>query len=157
MKRLLASVFVVLAAMFLVACGGVPIAPDAPIAQGLMTVAKPIDPALIETRYCGAPKRDANGVIIRRQAVITAYWAQHVCPTTGLYKTPCADYALNHNIPLACGGCDAVSNLSAIRIDAKKIIDGYERKINAANPPFPDTAACPPLTKPLPLLVVPAP
>lgn len=154
MKRLLAHIFIVLTALFLVACGGVPLAPE-PTAQGLMMVAKVIDPALIETRYCGAPKRDASGTIIRRAAVVTAYWAQHVCPTTGLYKAPCPDYALNHNIPLACGGCDAVWNLTAVRVDAKKIIDSLERKIGASNPPQPDTAACPPLATPLPLLPKP--
>lgn len=70
-----------------------------------------VDPALVETRYCGPPKRNAKGIIIRRADVVRAYWAQHVCPTTGLYAAPCPDYALNHSIPLACGGCDTVSNM----------------------------------------------
>ena len=157
MKKLLERIFIVLSAMFLVACGGVPLLPEPATAQGLMTVSKTIDPALIETRYCGPPKRDAKGTIVRRTDVVTAYWAQHVCPTTGLYKAPCPDHALNHIFPLACGGCDAVNNMMAMRVDAKKIVDSYERKISAANPPFPDTAACPPLTKPLPLLAAPTP
>lgn len=98
--------------------------------------------ALTETRYCGAPKRDASGGIIRRADVIAAYKKVHPCPSTGLYGGACPGWALNHNIPLACGGCDAVSNLSFMRADAKAIVDSYERKINAAKPPFPDTAAC---------------
>jgi hypothetical protein len=156
MKNLLVSIFIALAAMFLVACGGVPLAPETQefSGQGLLS-AKAIDPALVETRYCGAPKRDANGVIIRRTDVVRAYWEQHVCPTTGLFKAPCPDYHLNHNVALACGGCDVVSNLSAIRIDAKKIIDSLERKIGASNPPQPDTPACPPLVTPLPRLLTP--
>jgi hypothetical protein len=29
-----------------------------------------------------------------------------------------------------------------MRLDAKRIVDGYERDINAHAPPLPDTAAC---------------
>ena len=102
-----------------------------------------IDPDLLETRYGGAPKRDANGRIIRRAAVIAAYKKIHPCPSTGLYGPgACPGWALNHDKPLACGGRDAVSNLSYMRNDAKKIVDSYERQINALNPPIEDTAAC---------------
>ena len=102
-----------------------------------------VDFDLLETRYCGAPKRDANGRIIRRSAVITAYKKIHPCPSTGLYGAgACPDYSLNHPIPLACGGCDSVSNLMYMRNDAKKIVDGYEREISALSPPVEDTAAC---------------
>ena len=98
---------------------------------------------LVETRYCGAPKRDANGTIIRRADVIYAYRKAHPCPSTGkLGMGTCSGWALNHNMPLACGGCDAVSNLSWMRLDAKKIVDSYERKIGASTPPQPDTGAC---------------
>lgn len=148
----LEGVFIALIALFFVACSSAPLAPDAPMAQGLLTVVKVADPALVETRYCGAPKRDASGVIVRRADVVRAYWSFHVCPTTGLHKAPCPDYALNHVVPLACGGCDAVNNLTAVRFDAKKVIDSLERKISASNPPQPDTAACPPLAAPLPQL-----
>lgn len=107
------------------------------------TVANAQPSALTETRYCGAPRRDANGVIIRRADVIYAYRKIHPCPATSkLGMGACPDWALNHNISLACGGCDSVSNLSFMRSDAKKIVDGYERKINASTPPQPDTAAC---------------
>lgn len=137
MKHLLITLLLVLTG-----CAS-PVAPNALMA---------VDYDLLETRYCGSPKRDASGSIMRRSAVVSAYWRQHACPTTGLYKAPCPDYALNHIIPLACGGCDSVSNLVAMRVDAKKIVDSYERKISAANPPYPDTAACPVLAVPLPLL-----
>ena len=99
--------------------------------------------ALTETRYCGPPRRDAAGVIIRRADVIAAYKWIHPCPSTGLYGPgACKGWALNHDKPLACGGCDSVSNLSYMRADAKAIVDSYERKINAAKLPYPDTAAC---------------
>ena len=102
-----------------------------------------VDPDLIETRYGGAPKRDANGRIVRRSAVVTAYKKLYPCPSTGLYGAgACPGWSLNHDKPLACGGRDAVSNLSYMRNDVKKIVDSYEREINALNPPIDDTAAC---------------
>ena len=98
---------------------------------------------LVESRYCGAPKRDASGRIVRRADVIYAYRKAHPCPSTGaLGVGACPSWALNHTVPLACGGCDSVSNLSFMRTDAKKLVDSYERKIGASTPPQPDTAAC---------------
>ena len=102
-----------------------------------------IDPDLLETRYGGAPKRDANGRIVRRAAVVAAYKKLYPCPSTGLYGVgACPGWSLNHDKPLACGGRDAVSNLSYMRNDVKKIVDSYEREINALDPPIDDTAAC---------------
>ena len=92
--------------------------------------------------YCGPPKRDANGTIMRSAAVIREYRSIHPCPSTGLLTGACPGWALNHTRPLACGGCDSVANLTWMRNDAKKIVDGYERKIFALTPPIPDTAAC---------------
>lgn len=133
---------VVLFVLMLTACGSLLQYEGAglKIPQSLMTSA---DPDLIETRYCGPPKRDAKGRIKRRAAVITAYKKDHPCPSTGLYgEGTCENYSLNHTIPLACGGCDSVSNLSYMRNDVKKIVDSYEREISALNPPIDDTAAC---------------
>lgn len=102
-----------------------------------------VDVDLIETRYGDAPKRDANGRILRRAAVIAAYKKIHPCPSTGLYGAgACPGWALNHDKPLACGGRDAVSNLSYMRNDVKKLVDSYEREINALDPPVDGTAAC---------------
>lgn len=70
-------------------------------------VAGPLD----ETRYCGPPKRDASGQIVRSSAVIRAFRAVHPCPSTGLKTGPCAGFAIDHVIPLASCGCDAVANL----------------------------------------------
>lgn len=109
-----------------------------------------VDPDLIETRYDGAPKRDASGRILRRSAVIAAYKRLYPCPSTGLYGAgACPGWALNHDKPLACGGRDAVSNLSYMRNDVKKLVDSYEREINALNPPIDDTAACANKVQPL--------
>ena len=89
---------------------------------------------LIETRYCGEPKRDANGNIIRRADVLTAFQKIHPCPSTGLTTGACAGWQKNHIIPLACGGCDEVSNLSYLPVQIKTCkewycVDRFERKI----------------------------
>lgn len=71
----------------------------------------PLATRLIETRYCGEPKRDAAGNIKRSTAVVNAFKRAHPCPSTGLATGTCPGWAINHTIPLACGGCDAVSNM----------------------------------------------
>lgn len=135
-----------------------------------------LDP-LVEYRYINPAagevvKRDAKGEIIRRADVKKAAWATTWCPSLGKFGvSSCPDYELNHNRSLACGGIDAVSNLSAIHVaykhgyykpagdtkshpmgyiasDGKFVdmsryaIDRMELKSNARNPPIPDTANC---------------
>ena len=95
-----------------------------------------------DCRYQGSPIRDINGIIKRDYKVIAAYKKLHPCPSTGLNYGACPGWSLNHNCPLACGCVDAVWNLSWMRNDVKKVVDSYERKINASLPPQPDTAAC---------------
>lgn len=104
---------------------------------------------LKDYRMCGVIVRDASGTIKRSSAVLTAYKKLHPCPSTGLTSSSaaCPGWALNHVIPLACGGCDAVYNLAWMPDQIKSCsdpwcVDRYERKINAANPPVPDSAAC---------------
>lgn len=72
--------------------------------------APPLDP-LREYRYCGPPERTADGRIKRSREVIRAYRRLYPCPATGQSAGPCPGWAINHTIPLASGGCDAVSNL----------------------------------------------
>ena len=100
-----------------------------------------LDP-LVEFRYAGPPKRDADGRIARRADVLAAYRRVHPCPSTGRFKGACPGWALDHVIPLACGGADAVWNLMWMRNDVKALVDRYERKISAAMPPIEDTGAC---------------
>ena len=66
--------------------------------------------ALEEMRYCGPPKRDAQGIIVRRSDVLAAFQKIHPCPNTGKTTGAC-DWQKDHVIPLADGGCDSVSNL----------------------------------------------
>lgn len=72
-----------------------------------------------ETRYCGPPKRNVAGDIIRRADVLTAFRQQHVCPVTGTAAAKCPGWAIDHVIPLACGGCDAVHNLQWLPLTIK--------------------------------------
>ena len=67
---------------------------------------------LDETRFCGPPSRDANGRIIRSSIVITAFKKIHPCPSTGLSTGACPGWAVDHILPLKCGGCDSVSNMA---------------------------------------------
>jgi hypothetical protein len=87
---------------------------------------------LKEYRQCGAPTRLADGSIRRRSDVITAYRKLHPCPSTGLFAGACPGWSLNHTVPLASGGCDAVVNLSwqpnSIKSCARpECIDRWER------------------------------
>lgn len=68
----------------------------------------------VEERYCFEPAnvpRDADGKISRSRAVIAFFRARHPCPSTGSTSGAC-DWEIDHVIPLACGGCDAVSNMA---------------------------------------------
>ena len=89
---------------------------------------------LLETRYCGEPKRDASGSIIRRSDVLAAFQKIHPCPSTGLTTGACPYWQKNHGAPLACGGCDSVSNLNWVPTIIKTCkewycVDRFERKI----------------------------
>lgn len=103
---------------------------------------------LIETRYCMPVVRDANGVIVRSTAVTREFKKAHPCPATGLTYGACVGWQINHVIPLACGGCDAVSNAQWIPVEIKACsqwycIDRFERRIYGK---YPDTnCTAPPL------------
>jgi hypothetical protein len=69
-------------------------------------------PPLTELRYCAAaPVREADGTIKRSSSVLSAFRKAHPCPVTGKSTGACPGWAIDHVIPLICGGCDAVSNL----------------------------------------------
>jgi hypothetical protein len=98
----------------------------------LPAYAQPLDP-LVEQRYCGPPARTATGEIKRRAAVLGAFRRAHPCPVTGSTSGACPGWAIDHVIPLACGGCDAVSNLQWLPNGLKSAAvigkDRFERKI----------------------------
>lgn len=107
----------------------------APIATALLLMASDALaslPPLDEVRYCGDPKRDANGVIERRADVRAAFKRLHLCPATGRPTGACPGWQMDHVIPLACGGCDSVSNLQWLPDRLKSATggkDGFERRI----------------------------
>lgn len=91
--------------------------------------------------------RNADGTIHRSAATIAEFRSWHPCPSTGLYKGACPGWAINHIVPLACGGRDVAWNMAWLPNDIKACagthcVDRFERKINAHNPPLPDTANC---------------
>lgn len=103
-----------------------------------------------DARYCGAPKRDENGKIIRDPLVTAAFMAWHPCPSTGERSGICPDWSMDHVVPLACGGCDSVSNLQWLHKSVKSAAakpgfypkDRIERKVYGLDPPVPDTENC---------------
>lgn len=100
---------------------------------------------LTETRYCGTPERDARGQIKRSAAVLRVFQVIHPCPATGQKAGACPGWAVNHVIPLACGGCDAVGNLDWMPTAIKSCAgpacrDRWER--NVYDNGVPGTDAC---------------
>jgi hypothetical protein len=93
-----------------------------------------VDP-LVEARICGEPVRNADGTIRRRADVMYAFQKQHPCPATGLKTGACPNWAKDHVIPLACGGCDSVNNMQWLPNPIKSAAgiwpkDRWERKVN---------------------------
>ena len=70
---------------------------------------------LVETRYCGTPKRDAQGEIVRNSYVVKVFKEKYPLPKA--YKPK--DWYVDHVIPLAKGGCDAVRNLQWLHRSVK--------------------------------------
>lgn len=90
--------------------------------------------ALDETRYCGEPRRTTAGHILRRADVLVEFRRLYACPATGQHKGPCRGWAIDHVIPLAVGGCDAVRNLQWLPNEIKscagtKCKDRWERDV----------------------------
>lgn len=99
--------------------------------QYLKPLAPQLDP-LKEHRICGKPKRTSNGEIFRSSEVIYAYRKIHPCPSTGRHEGACPNWAIDHIIPLAKGGCDAVTNMAWMPLSIKSCnkaycIDRWER------------------------------
>lgn len=87
---------------------------------------------LVETRQCGEPPRTAAGDIKRRGDVLRAFEAAHPCPVTGqpgVKPGTCPGWYRDHVIPLACGGCDAVSNLQWLPLDQWRNKSLWERRV----------------------------
>lgn len=76
---------------------------------------------LDETRCCVAEiRRDADGKIIRRADVLRAFRDLYPCPATGRTRGACPGWNIDHIIPLACSGRDAVGNLQWLPVEIKR-------------------------------------
>lgn len=89
-----------------------------------------------EMRYCGEPRRGKLGEILRDKTVVAAFKRVHPCPSTGKTSGACDGWAIDHVIPMACGGCDAVSNMQWLPDSMKNHAgitpkDRWERQIYA--------------------------
>ena len=99
--------------------------------------AQTLDP-IVDYRYAGEVVRDADGKTSRSTKVINAFKKQWACPSTGLHKGACPGWAIDHVIPLACGGRDAVFNMAWMPGEGKSCAadyckDRYERKVYGGN------------------------
>lgn len=99
-----------------------------------------------DIRYCGSPLRDESGRIKRSTFVINEFKRVHPCPSTGLQSGSCPGWAIDHVIPLACGGCDAIENMQWLPYSIKRghelAKDKWERKIYKSFEDIADTEAC---------------
>jgi 5-methylcytosine-specific restriction endonuclease McrA len=92
-------------------------------------------PLLADSRYCREePLRDKNGRIERSVTVLNEFKRTHPCPSTKLKFGICPGWAIDHVIPLACGGCDEIHNLQWLPNEIKSCAgsfckDRWERKI----------------------------
>lgn len=88
-----------------------------------------------DPRYIEGPViRDANGEVKRSAASIYAFRKYHPCPVTGRVSGACPGWAVDHVIPLACGGVDAPVNMQWLPTAIKSCAgdqckDRWERKI----------------------------
>lgn len=105
-----------------------------------------------DARYCGAPKRDADGDIVRSRAVLRSFQAMYPCPSTGLQAGACPGWFRDHVVPLVCGGCDTVENLQWLPGETKTCAgtvckDRWERRVYCRFVPLPPTTTAPPETE----------
>lgn len=103
------------------------------IISGLVFAQDVLDPKK-DIRYCGAPLRDEAGRIVRDSTVTYAFRKFHPCPATQLTSGACSGWAIDHIIPMACGGCDAIFNMQWLPVELKSAAgtlpkDRWERGI----------------------------
>lgn len=89
---------------------------------------------LVDPRITNNIQRDSNGRIIRDQKVLRDFARLYPCPSTGKHTVSCPGFAIDHVIPLSCGGSDSVINLQWLPIEIKSCNkpyckDRWERRV----------------------------
>lgn len=75
-----------------------------------------------DPRYCGEPKRNPKtGDIVRSKTLINLANKLYPLPPD---KNP-DDFEWNHDIPLVCGGCNSLANITRIHKKAKRCRDDW--------------------------------
>lgn len=120
MKRILKWMVIVLAGL-LVGCAS----------------SQTLDP-LFDYRYTGVVLRNDQGKTLRSVQVIAAFKKRWACPVTRAHIGACPGWAVDHIVPLACGGADAVWNMQWLPDQIKSASgefskDHFERRIYGGN------------------------
>ena len=76
----------------------------------------------VDQKYCGPPKRDANGEIVRSKTAIKYFRIQNPCPSTRLTFGPCPFHEIDHPRPLARCGCDTPTNMQWLKTSIKSCV-----------------------------------
>ena len=66
-------------------------------------------------------------VTVRSSTAKTDFKREHPCPATGARSGACGGYVIDHIVPLACGGADAVANMQWQTIADARAKDRWER------------------------------
>lgn len=96
-------------------------------------IAQELDP-LIDYRMGETVIRNDSGDTLRSKQVLTRFKQLYPCPSTGKTSGKCPNWAIDHVIPLDCGGKDAVYNLQWLPNSIKSSAgsdkkDHFERRI----------------------------
>jgi hypothetical protein len=88
----------------------------------------------IDYRYAGEVIRDSTGKTARSAKPLIAFKKLWPCPATGKKNGACPGWAVDHVIPLDCGGRDAVFNMQWLPDQIKSVTgpfskDHFERRI----------------------------
>lgn len=90
--------------------------------------------AQMDPRFVGQPARSVDGRISRSMSEKARFVRLHPCPSTGQVSGACPGWAVDHVVPLACGGADAVGNMQWLPLSIKSCAgsqckDRWERKV----------------------------
>jgi len=99
--------------------------------------AQTLDP-LKDYRYAGWVERGADGATLRSVKAINAFKKQWACPANGSHSGACPGWAIDHIVPLDCGGVDAVYKMQWLPNEIKSVKgpfskDHFERRVYGGN------------------------